>query len=172
MRIRPSHEWPHGQNPLHRWFIRHPAPIDKLQLRKEHKSPFFHEYLMFSLRDNGGFFRIDRRQRPDENIPLDSIYANGVEAYDTIEQATSFDDEIYSSSSCLVEIEFKVDLDINLHSLMKICWAIQEHPQARLYTVQRYNCYFFAQTILICATHLAYSCQWPKWVRYHITLPW
>lgn len=132
------------------WYERHLGQfIDTVQLRKELESPFFHEYIVFSLRE-GGYFRIDRRQRPDENTPLDSIYKTGVEAHDTIEEVTSFDDALYCQSNCLIEIRFKADINMGVRLLLDLCQAIQAHPRARVYTLQRYNCYFFAQTIALC----------------------
>ncbi|KAB5588666.1 Replicase polyprotein 1a [Ceratobasidium theobromae] len=140
-------EWKEG-NPLFDWlYRRRHLPIHMLQLRKERESPYFHEYIAFSLQKNGGCFRIDRRQRPDENAPMDSIYTNGVEPYDTIEQITSLDHSEYNTSDCLVAIEFKTDVDLD--AIIRICRAIHQHPNAKVYTLQRYNCYFFAQTILL-----------------------
>lgn len=154
VRIQFTKKWREG-NSLFDWYNRRAGGyIHKLQLRRERESPFFHEYIVLSTR-GGGYFRIDRRQRPDEAIPLDCIYAEGVEAHDTIEEITSFDDALYCTSDCLAEIEFQVDVDLAL--ILKICQAIHEHPAAKVYTLQRYNCYFFAQTILMCVARSAFT---------------
>lgn len=166
VRIQFTRPWEVG-NPLFDWYNhRRNLSIHTMQLRKEREYPFFHEYIVFRLRDFGGCYRIDRRQRPDEDIPLESIYQGGVEAYDTIEHVRSLDDTLYCPSDCIVEIEFKVDVPIAL--LPRIFEAIHEHPRARLYTLQRFNCYFFAQTILLCTARSAieYSVQ-AIWVRSH-----
>lgn len=138
-----------AENPLYEWYRRRTHRfVDMIQLRKEREAPFFHEFIVFRLRDGGGFFRIDRRQRPDEDTPLDCMYTNGVEAHDTIEQVSSFDDMLSCASDCLIEIEIKTDL--HLAFILRICNAIHLHPRAKVYTLQRYNCYFFAQTIICC----------------------
>jgi hypothetical protein len=148
VRIEFKQEWKAG-TPLFDWYSRRSKSLlHKIQLHKEHEPPFFHEYIVFSLRDGGGYFRIDRRQLPNEDIPLNCVYTSGVEAYDTIEQVTSFDDALYCRSDCLIEIEFKVKVDLMI--ILKICRAIHQHPLASVYTLQRYNCYFFAQTIMTC----------------------
>ncbi|KAB5588257.1 polysaccharide deacetylase from carbohydrate esterase family CE10 protein [Ceratobasidium theobromae] len=149
-------EWKEG-NPLFDWlYRRRHLPIHMLQLRKERESPYFHEYIAFSLRNGGGCFRIDRRQLPDENAPMDSIYTSGVEPYDTIEQITSLDHSEYNVSNCLVDIEFKTDVYLDV--ITRICKAIHQHPNAKVYTLQRYNCYFFAQTILFGTARWAIAC--------------
>lgn len=168
IRIRFDEEWKAG-NSLFDWYARRSKRcIQKLQLRKERESPFFHEYIVFSLREDGGYFRIDRRQLPDEVLPLDCIY-DGVEARDTIEEVKSLDDALYCASDCLVELEFNADVDLGL--VLKICKAIQQHPAARVYTLQRYNCYFFAQTILTCIARSAFTWYLPNFavsLRPHI----
>lgn len=150
VRIQFKQEWKEG-NPLFDWYDRRSSRmISKIQLRKESEGPFFHEYIAFELRDQGGYFRIDRRQLPDEHVPLDCLSTSGVEAYDTIEQIESLDDRSYSRSNCLVEVEFHDGAQ--LARLLAICRAIHQHPHASVYTLQRYNCYFFAQAILLCIT--------------------
>ncbi|KDN37429.1 hypothetical protein RSAG8_10164, partial [Rhizoctonia solani AG-8 WAC10335] len=147
--------WRRG-NPFYDWAQRRSnAKLEAMQLRKEQKEPFFHEYVTFRLSD-GKCFRIDRRQIPDEGSPMDCTSDQGVEAYDTIEQITSLEDSdsIYNPSDCLAQIRFTTGADLNL--IVGICRRLSiDGPAlnefARVYTVQRYNCYFYAQTVLLCA---------------------
>ncbi|CAE6394523.1 unnamed protein product [Rhizoctonia solani] len=139
--------WGRG-NPLYDWYTRLENPyIQTMQLRKEHESPFFHEFIVIRLK-SGTYWRIDRRQLPDEGTPLNCMYNEGVPAHDTIEQVTSLESTLYSRSYCLVELEFSVDVHVGL--VLRICRAIQNHHGARVYTLQLYNCYFFAQTVIFC----------------------
>ncbi|GAB1518691.1 hypothetical protein RhiTH_001755 [Rhizoctonia solani] len=73
--------------PLTDWYNNHSNNpyIQTLQLRKERDGPFYHEFVVFRLRA-GTYWRIDRRQLPDEEMPLDSIFRDGVTARDTMEQ--------------------------------------------------------------------------------------
>ncbi|CAE6440626.1 unnamed protein product [Rhizoctonia solani] len=145
VRIQFKEEWKSG-NSLHDWYQRRSShAIATMELRRERNAPFFHQYIILKLLDDC-FFRIDRRQQPDENTPLDCIYEQGVEACDTIEEVTSFEDTSYSPSDCLVGVQFRDG--IPLERVLKILWAIHQHPSARVYTLQRYNCYFAAQTII------------------------
>ncbi|KEP44981.1 hypothetical protein V565_336380 [Rhizoctonia solani 123E] len=129
--------------------------VRALQLRREREGPYFHQFIVFELKGNGGLFRIDRRLRPGEDTPLNSLKDAGVPAFDTIEPVVTWDDPLFPASDCLISIEFKVDVYLAL--ILKICRAIQEHPLAKVYTLQRYNCYFFAQTTVLCA---AYAADW------------
>ncbi|KAH7322244.1 hypothetical protein B0J17DRAFT_723577 [Rhizoctonia solani] len=137
--------------PLADWCERYShAGVQSMQLRKEQKGPFFHEYIAFNLKDSHGattYFRIDRRQLPNEGCPLDCTEDAGVEAYETIEQITDLEDSIYSPSDCLVRLDFKDGARLQL--IIDICREISQHELAGVYTVQRYNCYFYAQTILL-----------------------
>ncbi|KAG8736628.1 hypothetical protein FRC11_002529, partial [Ceratobasidium sp. 423] len=146
--------WKAG-NPLYEWYQRRSSrDISVIQLRKERNAPFFHEYVVFRL-DDGRCFRVDRRQLPDETVPLDSIYQQGVEAYDTIEEVTSLEDSPYSPSDRLMEINTTplngVHIRIQLELVLETLWQIHSHPSTQVYTLQRYNCYFVAQTIFWCA---------------------
>ncbi|CAE6450047.1 unnamed protein product [Rhizoctonia solani] len=128
------------------------ASVQAMQLRKERKGPFFHEYIAFSMKNSQGgttYFRLDRRQLPNEGCPLDCTEDAGVEPYETIEQITDFEDSMYSPSDCLVRLDFKDGLRLQL--IIDICREISQHDLAGVYTVQRYNCYFYAQTVLLLA---------------------
>ncbi|CAE6465915.1 unnamed protein product [Rhizoctonia solani] len=123
-----------------------------MQLRKDHEAPFYHEFVVFRLDNNGGTFRIDRRQLPNEVRPLDCIYEQGVEAYDTLQKVNSMNDSLFSSSSCIISLDLRVR--VHLWVVLKSCWAIHNHPSAWVYTIQRYNCFFFSRSI---SMNTAYS---------------
>ncbi|CAE6413569.1 unnamed protein product [Rhizoctonia solani] len=144
-------EWRAG-NPLYDWYQRRSfRNITTMQLRKELNAPFFHEYIVFKLGDDR-CFRVDRRQLSDESLPLDCIYERGVEAYDTIEEVTSLEDSQYSPSECLIEIKSKPlnSPAIRLERVLNTLWAVHQDASSKMYTLQRYNCYFVAQTIISC----------------------
>ncbi|CAE7119589.1 unnamed protein product [Rhizoctonia solani] len=128
VRILFSPAWKEG-NKLFDWYNdRANSFIKTIQLRKEREPPFFHEYITFSLGDNGGYFRVDRHQRPNETHPLAAISDDGVESYDTISRIHSLDDDKYGSSDCLIEITFSDDAQVHLH----------------------YSCTFYSQAIVLC----------------------
>ncbi|QRW16691.1 hypothetical protein RhiXN_04693 [Rhizoctonia solani] len=133
--------------PMTKWYNDHKDNpyVQTLQLRKETSGPFYHEFVVFRLRA-GTYWRIDRRQLPDEKKPLDSAFGDGVTAQDTIEQVSSLDGVMHGRSSCMVELEFKVQVHIGL--VLRACRSIQKH--ARRYTLQKHNCYFFAQALTLC----------------------
>ncbi|KAG8729789.1 hypothetical protein FRC11_008003, partial [Ceratobasidium sp. 423] len=84
-RIQFTLKWAQG-NPLFDWYNGLTQPlVESMQLRKEHEEPFFHEFVIFRLK-GGSYWRIDRRQLPNEKNPLDCLKESGVEASDTIEE--------------------------------------------------------------------------------------
>ncbi|CUA71628.1 hypothetical protein RSOLAG22IIIB_09726 [Rhizoctonia solani] len=135
--------------------------IQSMQLRKERRAPFFHEYIAVSLRDKGGYFRFDRRQLPNEGSPLDCKENGGVEAYETIQAIMDLEDSTYNTSDCLVQIDFEENVPLRL--IVDICREIAQHELSYVYTVQRYNCYFYAQTLLLCTL-----CKEYDWYEGHI----
>ncbi|CAE6459767.1 unnamed protein product [Rhizoctonia solani] len=147
-----DNQWTSG-NPMYDWYSRRinegKVSVETMQLRKELSAPFFHEFVVFSLR-GGGFYRIDRRQLPNEELPIDAIYTHGVEACDTIEEVPDLNSVLYARSKCLIELSFKPDTNVHIGLILRICRAIQKHKGANVYTLQRYNCYFFAQTLVMC----------------------
>jgi hypothetical protein len=52
--------------------------IDKMQLRKDHQQPYYHEYIVIFTR-SGHIYRVDRR--PDADAPFDTIMKEGCTAY-------------------------------------------------------------------------------------------
>ncbi|CAE6486469.1 unnamed protein product [Rhizoctonia solani] len=128
--------------------------IRTMHLRKERQRPFYHEFVVLHLHD-GTFWRIDRRQLPDEQDPYGCTKECGVPACDTIERVsgmTNFLEQnpITSSSHCIVELEFKEGINVDVALVLRICRAIKNHGGSKVYTLQRYNCFFFAQALIMC----------------------
>ncbi|CAE6473169.1 unnamed protein product [Rhizoctonia solani] len=134
--------------PFFDWCRRHAnSTIQLMQLRKERVSPFFHEYITFRLNDRAGCFRIDRRQRSDIRSPMKCTEDTGVEAFDSIEEIVDMEDSMYNPSDCLVHVDFATDVYLCL--ITDFCMAVSKHEKAQVYTVQRYNCYFYAQSMIL-----------------------
>ncbi|CAE7084550.1 unnamed protein product [Rhizoctonia solani] len=137
-----------GADELAKWYNERPTKlVHAVQLRRERAGPYFHQFFAFKLED-GDMFRIDRRLRPDESAPQNSLSDEGIPAYDTIEPVVAWDDPLFVASDCLISIEFKVEVHLAL--ILKVCQQIQAHQLSKVYTLQRYNCYFFAQTLILC----------------------
>ncbi|KAF8677603.1 hypothetical protein RHS04_05761, partial [Rhizoctonia solani] len=161
LRVEFKEKWRKG-NPLYDWLQRRTHPqIEVIQLRKERRSPFLHEYVAFRL-TNRECFRIDRRQLSDKSMSLDRIYEYRVKAYETIEQIASLEDASYSDSDCLAMIGCLAlsHNPLTIEFVLKSLWAIHSYPLAKLYTLQRYNCHFFAQTILLLAAKEVTKIDW------------
>ncbi|KAF9518233.1 hypothetical protein BS47DRAFT_1338505 [Hydnum rufescens UP504] len=139
-----------------------PTKIDTLQLRKEKSEPFTHQYVVLILSDDS-ILRLDRRG--DENNPMDAVKSDGIESVDTIADVDSLSD-LDVASHCLAEFHCQAS-DLDLSHIIKICFGIHKDPKAGRYTLQRFNCYFFAWTILVATARYA-----EPWDTFPFDSPW
>jgi hypothetical protein len=120
--------------------------IDKMQLRKDHQQPYYHEYTIIFTR-SGHIYRVD--QRPDADAAFDTIMKEGCTAYDTIKEVNSTElREVEATSDCVVELQWRGDQTINIIIILSICFNIRNDKWAARYTLQHYNCYFVSWTII------------------------
>ena len=143
-----SSGWEKG--PVTDWYNKHrtkgSTAIDKIQLRKSHQHPYYHEYIIVSTR-GGHTYRVDRR--PDADAPFDTIMKAGCTAYDTIEEVHSTPlKELHRTSGCVVELHWRGQT-IDLLYILSICFAIHSDKRGKRYTLQCYNCYFLSWAIIV-----------------------
>ncbi|KAG8724867.1 hypothetical protein FRC09_013035 [Ceratobasidium sp. 395] len=154
----PSLAWSMGNAGRGRFHITFPLYLDwyheqprtqfrSLQHRKE-RGGLQHEFIVLEFED-GSICRVERMGDP--NARFEAISAEGTIAFD-IAQSFSHDK---LSEACLdtldvvVKITFPCMLD--LMDVLRICRAMHEGEKTCKYTLQGFNCYFFAlavQTIL------------------------
>jgi hypothetical protein len=137
-----------GKGPVTDWYNEQRAKgstvIEKIQLRKDYQHPYYHEYIIITIR-SGLTYRIDRR--PDPDAPFDTIMKNGCTAHDSIQEV---DSELDNTSSCVVELHWQSESEesIDISFVLSICFAIRNDKWADRYTLQRYNCYFLSWAIV------------------------
>ncbi|KAF9503520.1 hypothetical protein BS47DRAFT_1402317 [Hydnum rufescens UP504] len=139
-----------------------PTKINTLQLRKEKSEPFTHQYVVLILSDDT-ILRLDRRG--DEKNPMDAMKSDGIESIDTIADVNSLSG-LEKTSHCLAELHCQAS-DLDLSNIIKICFGIHKDPKAGRYTLQRFNCYFFAWTILVATARYA-----EPWDTFPFDSPW
>ena len=133
------------------WYNHHASEdstaIDKIQLRKDHQHPYYHEGIIIFTR-GGHTYRVDRR--PDVDAAFDTIMREGCTAYDTIEEidSTAFK-ELGGTSDCVVEFHWRGEQTIDLLFVLAICFRIHNDKWAKRYTLQHFNCYFVSWTIIM-----------------------
>lgn len=125
--------------------------VNLIQLRRERSAPYHHEFLVIHT-TQGKPFRIDRR--PDPRVPLDGITI-GCAAVDTISTPKQHD---IKKSECILVL--RVCEQITIESLVRICINIKSDSQSCRYTIQTYNCYFFAWAIIMIV--MRQSAVWDK----------
>ncbi|KAK2464818.1 hypothetical protein APHAL10511_003236 [Amanita phalloides] len=136
-------DWIDGE--IFDWYRRQPyTTISKLELRKE-RDHFKHEYVIIYL-DNGWYYRIERR--PILRSNMEAISKDGCEADDSVTPITDADlAVIRSETDAEITLEFKSNKP-DLYNAVAVAVAIHLDPQTKNYTLQQYNCYFVARSII------------------------
>ncbi|KAF9520776.1 hypothetical protein BS47DRAFT_1378611 [Hydnum rufescens UP504] len=143
-RIQFAEDWRNnGIMEWHHSLGRRPTKINVFQLRRE-GSAFKHQYVVLILSDNC-ILRLDRRG--DEANPVNTMKDEGTESVDTIADVESLSD-LDKTSDCLAKLHCQGS-NVDLLNIIKICFGIHRDNKAGRYTLQRFNCYFFAWTLLI-----------------------
>ncbi|KAF9505435.1 hypothetical protein BS47DRAFT_538063 [Hydnum rufescens UP504] len=147
-------EWHNSSGPR-------PTKINMFQLRRE-RSAFKHQYVVLFL-SHDCILRLDRRG--DEANPMDTLTPEGTDSIDTIADVTSLSD-LDKTSEFLAELHCQGS-NIDLLNIIKICFGIHTDTRAGRYTLQRFNCYFFAWTVLVAAArHVV------RWDMHPSDSPW
>ncbi|KAF8595243.1 hypothetical protein BDV93DRAFT_575583 [Ceratobasidium sp. AG-I] len=148
--------WDNMNSDVFEWY--NFQPLKFFREIKYYKEPqgVGHEFVVLPLQDTGGaptgqFCRVERMANPAQQLA--SIGEAGTEAYDYIQSFDSIQPSTSEPSgplrgACLVA-EITLTRDFDLYDVLAICSAIHDHPQARRYTLQQYNCYFYCWTILL-----------------------
>ncbi|KAG9097811.1 hypothetical protein FS749_005410 [Ceratobasidium sp. UAMH 11750] len=138
--------WRHDQCPMTSWYNQQRASSTRfrsIEHRKNIQGPFFHEFLILKLVDGA----VCRVERIGDGSRADAIRSIGCTSYDLIQW---FSQENHSaatnSSEVVAEVDFGRDFDIL--DVLAVCYSIQRIKACRVYTLQRYNCYFLCLTIL------------------------
>ena len=118
--------------------------IRRIELRKE-RERFKHEFVLVFL-DQGGNYRIDRRPLGGRNPEL--LLPEGIEAEDTVNVVDDDDLEaIHAETDVEVVLKFN-ESKPDMYTVIAICAAVHMDPETAKYTLQLYNCYFLARTII------------------------
>ena len=141
------HNWDDGE--IFDWYRRQRhTTISKLELRKE-KDHFKHEYIMAYL-DNGWIHRVERR--PVKGANTETVSKEGCEAEDSLTPVSDADlAAIHSESDAEITLEFGSNKP-DLYNVIAVAIAISLNPQTQRYTLQQYNCYFVARSIIALVT--------------------
>ncbi|KAF9520787.1 hypothetical protein BS47DRAFT_1426591 [Hydnum rufescens UP504] len=147
-RIQFGPDWrKNGVMDWHNSFGRRPTKINMFQLRRERSKPLNHQYVVLFLSEDSEdcILRLDRRG--DEAKAMDTLTPEGTESIDTIANVKSLS-ELDKTSDTLAELHCQGS-HIHLLNIIKICVGIHRDDEAKNYTLRRFNCYFFAWTMLV-----------------------
>ncbi|KAB5591462.1 hypothetical protein CTheo_5107 [Ceratobasidium theobromae] len=131
------------------WYKSQPTTtFTHLQYRKEHESPFYHEFVVAEL-DNNTLCRFDRRG--DVGTRANAFTTQGITAEDSahvFSKSHELSKSMNANSDMLLRLHFPQGRD--LLSILSICYAIQHDGATKPYDLFRFNCYFFSWTIITC----------------------
>ncbi|QRV94591.1 hypothetical protein RhiJN_22609 [Ceratobasidium sp. AG-Ba] len=162
--------FPHGRWNAGEFFNWYQNPdtlkrIARIQIRKE-GSPVPHRFIIVCAISEdgkkGAFYRFDRRP----NIGPAYVVAKATQSehcglakddYEVVKDPSTF-----SSAICEVELIFQKRVDLS--SIVKACFAISQDPDARNYSLQQYNCFFFSWTLLMVVSRKSLPYRVPEYV--------
>lgn len=123
----------------------HRTAIHKIELWKE-RDDFKHEFVIVHL-ESGTLYRIDRR--PFGGANPDAVTVKGCRAEDSVTLVDKKQREtIASKADVEISVDFNGHKKPDLYTVVAICVSVQMDDQAKNYTLQQYNCYFLARTIV------------------------
>ncbi|KAG9082262.1 hypothetical protein FRC06_005149 [Ceratobasidium sp. 370] len=120
-----------------------------IEHRKNLDGPFYHEFLLLKLSDGA----VCRVERTGDGSRADALRFAGCMSNDLIQWFSEDDYAKFSNampSNLIAEIDLQQDFDIL--DVLAVCYSIQQTRVCSVYTLQRYNCYFFCWTILAALT--------------------
>lgn len=144
--------WMHPGCEVHKWYKLHTcAEFNSIQHWQETDNQFFHEFLIIQLTD-GSACRVERM---GDGSRADAVRRIGCTAHDLIQWFSPEDHAsrkwTHVSQEMITQVDFPRTFD--LLDVLAVCFTIQHRcPGASRYTLQRYNCYFLCNTVLILLT--------------------
>ncbi|KAG9077369.1 hypothetical protein FRC06_008954 [Ceratobasidium sp. 370] len=144
--------WRHKDCPVMGWYdqqCKSSTRFQSIEHRRNVEGPFFHEFLLLKLTDGA----VCRVERTGEGSRADAIRTIGCTAHDFIQWFTKSNYDQFSAkvpSVLIAEVDLCREFDIL--DVLAICYSIQNTKTCRVYTLQRYNCYFLCLTVLAMLT--------------------
>ncbi|KAG9123606.1 hypothetical protein FRC07_014571, partial [Ceratobasidium sp. 392] len=145
-------EWRHDDCSVMRWYQQQTSSSTRfrsIEHRRSTEGPFFHEYLMPKLTDGA----VCRVERMGDGSRTDAVRYIGCTANDLVQWLSPGDFAAFKAAGTF-EIIAEVDLalEYDILDVLAVCYAIQSTKACRVYTLQRYNCYFLCLTVLTVLT--------------------
>ncbi|KAG9086536.1 hypothetical protein FS749_003579 [Ceratobasidium sp. UAMH 11750] len=124
--------------------------FQSIEHRENTNGPFYHQFLLLKLTDGA----VCRVERTGDGSRADALRYTGCTSNDLIQWFKSADDYAKFSEAMPSNIVAEIDLqqEFDILDVLAVCYSIQMTKACRVYTLQRYNCYFFCWTILAVLT--------------------
>ncbi|KAG9126255.1 hypothetical protein FRC07_004221 [Ceratobasidium sp. 392] len=132
-------EWYHGLGNPDAKFVK------TIQIWKDIGKPVPHRFIVVHMSDTS-IHRFDRRPDSDEANVVGLLANQAVACQDAYE--INIDLKLVEQSA-ICEIELNLGGQVDLMTVISTCYAISEDDSTQKYSFLRYNCFFFAWTILM-----------------------
>ncbi|KAG8794044.1 hypothetical protein FRC12_000756 [Ceratobasidium sp. 428] len=147
-------DWQHPKCLVMGWYKQQcstSTTFRSVEHRRNADGPFYHEFLLFKLIDGA----ICRVERTGEGSRADAVRHVGCTAHDYIQWFSSLTDydEVsarFPATVLIATIDLSMEFDIL--DVLAVCYSIRTTKACRVYTLQRYNCYFLCLTVLATLT--------------------
>ncbi|QRV97972.1 hypothetical protein RhiJN_25991 [Ceratobasidium sp. AG-Ba] len=154
-----DHDW--GVGPVFDWYRslkNEERSIQTIQIRRYIAKPVPHRFIVLRM-SNDRYHRFDRRpgHSEDANIrPFDVMMNEAVASEDSYTCNIELSHEELTSER---EVEITLDGQVDLMTIIAVCYAISKDEKTQKYTFLRHNCFFFSWTILtiVCRHRLPYE---------------
>ncbi|QRV77235.1 hypothetical protein RhiJN_05250 [Ceratobasidium sp. AG-Ba] len=137
--------WNHEECKVIQWYRAqsgYGTNVRAVEHRKSTQNSLHHEFLLLKL--DGGTYLVERTGSGSQT---DAMRHKGCISRDQIRRLSDSDYKaIQKTSERISEIEFIRQFD--LIDVLAICYSIQRTKACSVYTLQRYNCYYFCLTII------------------------
>ncbi|KAG8777845.1 hypothetical protein FRC12_000179 [Ceratobasidium sp. 428] len=150
--------------PVFEWYNGLTSPqaksIQLIQIRKDGSGPVPHRFIVLQM-CNKDIHRFDRRPDHVNLDRVDLVFNQAVTSEDSYTPNIDYAEEERISER---EIELTLGGQVDLMTVISICYAISLDDFAQKYTFLRHNCFFFSWTILTIVSrhHLPYQVPEPQ----------
>ncbi|KAG8742101.1 hypothetical protein FRC10_002037 [Ceratobasidium sp. 414] len=151
LRMNFHQEWQHPTCPVMAWYGQQRQSSTRfrsIEHRRSVAGPFFHEFLLLKLTDGA----VCQVERVGEGSRTDAIRFAGCIAHDLIKWAESDCDHLSAKRPSVLIAKVDLCREFDILDVLAVCYSIQNTKACRVYTLQRYNCYFFCLTVLAMLT--------------------
>lgn len=149
-----------GIEEVDNWYLNQPTKkFTKIEYRKFVDGFAKHEFIVVWLQNSRLICRFDRRATEKKGgQALDAAGTESEDSAHTLNPGEPVYKEVMDDTEVLLTIDFPEGEDLRV--ILAVCRGIQDHPDAKSYSLLVFNCYFFTWAIISSVARRGYN--WEK----------